>query len=492
MMAAAWAVVVWAAAAAAEPAPLVLALGSNTASGVDLPALQFADDDAAAAVELFGADPERTWLLTTLDADSQERFPQLAQRARPPTLQELLRATSEAAQRVTRLQAQGEHPVVVVWLVGHGAFGADGQPFVALQDGALTQQLLWRKVLAPLAHAHRVHVVLDACHAEAMVRSRALLQATSGVEVRRQFLEPGMLRADNVGYLAAAGAAQKTFEWQEMRAGVFSALVRAGLRGAANANADGCVTYDEVAAFVTASLQGIAIPEARPRVTARPPGVEHGAPLACSGWFAGNATLNADMGSMGQVHVEDARGVWLAGGRFETGHRVNLWLPTGHPLVLRADSGEWPLEPSGDGLVALGPHPLERASLPRGAVERAMREGLFSVSFGPGFLRGFQARPNLPDAAPQQGSVAAPSRHLAAWASAPFLSVALVAAGVTMASLAAAVFSLVEYASTDLQRPAQIAATHVLVSVAVMAAAALLALLTATVGGVLLALDFLW
>ena len=136
--------------------------------------LSYADDDAVAAAAMFGGDPANTWLLTVADAETSELHPAWAARARPPSRAQLLAAVAEVAHAATRQRQVGWQPVIVLWLVGHGT-AEQGVGAFALLDGLLTAAELRQQVLAPLSQAaHRVHVVVDTCHAAAMVRARAV------------------------------------------------------------------------------------------------------------------------------------------------------------------------------------------------------------------------------------------------------------------------------------------------------------------------------
>lgn len=448
---------------ASGQAPLVLAVGVNRAARTELPTLQYADDDAAAAAELFGAPPGRTWLLATLDADSQQRFAGLTSQARPGTLAQLRLAVSEVAAAVATERAAGALPVVLVWLVGHGAFGADGQPYVAMEDGELTAPMLTTQVLQPLADAHRVHVVLDACHAGAMVQWRAAVEKASVDEVLSQPFMQQVMPPGNAGLITAAAAHQKTFEWEEMRAGIFSALTRAGLRGAANANGDDCVTYDEVAAYVSAALKGIALPEARPRVVTRAPAVDNRAALSCQGWFVGASVFSGADSGLGSFQVRDDRGVWLTGGHFEPGHQPGLWLSDANGLALNNADGERALRLQADGTLAMAPEAVSEGARMRGAVDRAVREGLFRVPFGPAFLQGYTAaQPEAARATPtrerQPSQPASHARHWLLLGLPAMAGAAALGVGVALAGALLGTWALQQYVQTDLQRPAAFAA----------------------------------
>jgi hypothetical protein len=468
--------------------PFVLAVGANAPSLANLAPLSFADDDAAGAAALFGANPGRTWLLTELDADSQDRFAGLAALARPPTVVQLRGAVREMAARIGDAADRGEQPVVIAWLVGHGAFDGGGQPFLALQDGALSSTDLVKDVIAPMQRAHRVHVIIDACHAEALVQWRAQIHAVEPASVEKRFFGADLVPPGNVGFLVASGAGEKTFEWAEMRAGVFSALARAGLRGAANVNGDDRVTYDELTAYVLAALQGVPLPDARPRIAGRPPGVERTAPLSQADWFKGAAVFATDRHALGPVHVVDARGNWLAGGRFEAGHEARLWLPQEAGMVLTGADGEWALDVGQAQQLSLGQRFDESDTRARGPVERALKEGLFSIPFGPSYARGYEA-------ARAQSAVTMPPgairpvparRHLLRLASIPAWVVAAGWSGAAVMATGLAGFHTADFLLTDLQRPAALAARN-----AGLAALGAVVCLTLAAGAALLAMVLL-
>src|SRR4030095_4110219 len=116
----------------------------------------------------------------------------------------------------------------------------------------------------------RSHVILDSCNAFFVLNSRR----PGG----RHFVTPDdatrSLRANlpNVGVFVSTSAEAEVFEWSELQSGIFSHAVRSGLSGAADANADGEVTYDELAPFVTIATRKVKNPLFRPQVFARGPG----------------------------------------------------------------------------------------------------------------------------------------------------------------------------------------------------------------------------
>lgn len=473
--------------------PLVLAVGVNRPAARNLPPLKHADDDAAAAAELFLGGNGSAWLLTDMDTDTQERFPQAVAAARRPSLRELDRAVAEMGVEIQRRIGAGEQPVVLVWLVGHGDFDSGGQPFFAMEDGPLLRTDLDTRVIAPLAAAHRLHVLVDACHSEALVKWRARAEAADARAVDLQWNQ-GALPA-NTGVVVAARATQRTFEWTEMRSGIFSALVRSALRGAANADGDTAVGYQELAAYVQSALQGIPLPDARPTLRAQPPRMDAQAPLSTRAWFPNARTWASEAGALGAFQVETLRGNWMAGGHFEPRTSVELWLPGDGELVVSSREARWHLQPEGDQHLVMQPDGAP-STVARGVLEDAVKKGLFSSPYGPAFFRGYSAahqtfeppEPEQPRGSPRPLPV---RWHLAAWLAAGPLVLGAPAAVASLVGLAALsgfalqnALAVTEKTAFDSRQRALITAALLPVPVAVTGLALLLA-------GGLLALDLL-
>lgn len=373
---------------AASP-PYVIAVGVNTPEASSLFPLVYADDDAAEAASLFGATPGTTWLLTLPDRPTSELHPELLQRARPPTRGELRAVVREASAAMTRDRDGGGAPVAVVWLVGHGMElpGQDGA--FAMADGLLSAAELRQEVLAPLsASAHRVHLIIDACHAAAMVRARVVDRQVDPRKAGREFARLEQVAFANVGVLYASTADQKAYEWDKVRGGIFSTLVRSALRGLADANLDGHITYDEVAGFVSSALVAIPDPWARPHVASKPPAVDPGAFLSTRAWFAHVETLPVNTGDWGPFHVRNLHGRLAAAGNLERGFQPQLWLPAGMQWVVTWTQGEHAVGfEQGHAVI----QSVSGTAAERGSVQDALHAGLLQTAFGPNYLRGFRA-----------------------------------------------------------------------------------------------------
>lgn len=366
----------------------MLAVGVNAPGGSFAP-LRYADDDAVAAASFFSPRGENAWLLTLPDVETAQQSRQLLAHARPPTRQALQQAVKEITARVARDNGSGGAPVVVVWLVGHGGFQDDGGAFFALADDNLSPDGLLEDVLRPLASAHRVHLVIDACHAGALVRSRALVQSADSAEIERVWHARTPASLANVGIIAAASPGERAWEWDEIRGGVFSALVRSGMSGAADVDADDGVSYPELAAYLTAAVSAVPLPEARPQVYVEGPLVEPLAFMSKAAWLSDRRVLAQDLSALGMVRIDDGSGRFLTGGRFEGGFLSRLWLPN-VPLRLVTASSERPIVVEGDGL-EVGAEQSDTAAASRGRIDEALRAGLFATPYGPAYFAGFRA-----------------------------------------------------------------------------------------------------
>ena len=105
------------------PAMFALVVGSNISVDAKLPALHYADDDAARYFDLFRFAGMRTLLLTRLDESTRRLHPAAAAEARPPVREELARAAKTLAADVERARADGLETVLYV------VFGRRSQPY---------------------------------------------------------------------------------------------------------------------------------------------------------------------------------------------------------------------------------------------------------------------------------------------------------------------------------------------------------------------------
>jgi hypothetical protein len=364
--------------------------------------LRFADDDAIAFYAFVGPTVERGHLLTAIDVDSQRRLGGSVPAAVPPTLVELRKAVADIAAALDGDKQAGVPTYVYFYYSGHGSAAPGQEPALTLMDGALTQSVLYDEVLAKLP-ATRIHVFVDACHAEAVVRPRdldATSVETSDDDRKRYVLDRTLARFPNAGAIMAATQSAEAHEWENYLGGIFTHELLSGLRGGADVDGDGRIEYSELAAFLAAANGSVRDPRARlETVTHAPIADARAAIVDLRGWPA-SALLESRATLAAPVYVEDDRGDRLLDLRPERNHAFRLVLPAGRALYIHAGERE----------AEVRPRPGERMTLEkleffpaspggaRGALEAALHSGLFATSFGPSYYRGFID--SSPDLAP--------------------------------------------------------------------------------------------
>jgi hypothetical protein len=385
--------------ARAETALFSLAIGYNgapaDADAASVRSLRYADDDAAAFHQLARGLARRSYLLAILDADTQSRFPGLAEEAGPPSLAGIERAVEALNQQLAAASRAGLEPVVLVFYSGHGRRREDGPASLTLLDGELTQQVLYDRILGALK-ARYVHLLVDACHAEAVVHPRDVQAAVVDArpaDVASYLSEKTLARFPHVGAIVASTSNAQAHEWDAYQRGVFTHEVLSGLRGAADVDGNGQIEYSELAAFLAAANRSVLDPRARLETVVRPPPLNPRAPLADLRALPGMSRLRGEPAPLGALTIEDARGARLLDLRAEPGFAVNLVLPADQTLFVRSRDreAEVRLRPGqSQALDRLAFHPT--GVRPRDALDSSLRRGLFATGFGPAYYRGFVDR----------------------------------------------------------------------------------------------------
>ena len=382
-----------------EPASLVLIVASNRGAQRGRPPLQYADDDGAKYFEVFStiAGEENTVLLTDLDRDTARLFARLVDRVRSPTRAQLDHAAARLARKAAEAARLGRAVRFYFVFAGHGDVD-QGRGFLDLPDGPFTADDL--QALLRLVGATEAHVILDSCNSFFVVNPRK----PGGVRFATPRDAAEMLgrRLPNVGVFLSTSAHAEVYEWSELQSGVFSHAVRSGLMGAADANGDGRVSYEELAGFVETAAADIKNPLYRPMVYARGPnGEDARAILAFRG--GPRTVLTVDDAPAVRLAARDVDGLrWLDAYK-EPGGRLELWFP---PRVarrleidrLKTDEGErdqvdasFRLDPPGDA-------PARLSGLAAASSTVAMRgpgdifQALFARPFGPTALAAYLAR----------------------------------------------------------------------------------------------------
>ena len=270
----------------------------------------------------------------------------------------------------------------MIFYSGHGDVD-HGEGFVVLEDRRLTRTMLYA-LLARSPAAHN-HVFIDAC--------KSYFLAFDGDRGPGGGREPyaGAFAGEavpaalaNTGFVLSTSSGRDSHEWERLQAGILSYEVRSALRGAADTDSDGRVTYAELGAFLTNANQR------NRRERAVPPGV-HGSPPGKDlhqevlRWGTpGQAALRVDAAGIGHFYVETTRGVRLLDAHPAAKQALLLHVPAERPLFVRRsdESAEQVVvEHVAPPIAALAPSRPEIAR--RGALHLAF-EQLFVAAFDRG------------------------------------------------------------------------------------------------------------
>jgi hypothetical protein len=383
-------------AAASEPAArtYVIAIGYNgVPAGREegLLPLRFADDDAISFFEFLSGGAARAHLLTVVDADTQRRLGDAMPAVQPPSVAGLRAAVADVRRAIDADARAGAKTTVYLYYSGHGAVSERGESSLTLLDGSMTREMLYDEVLAALP-ADQVHLFVDACHAEGVVRPRdvqAQVASLTNDDLTHYELTT-LERFPNVGAVLASARNAQAHEWDVYQGGVFTHELLSGLRGAADVNGDWRIEYSELAAFLSAANREVRDPRARVDAVTRPPAGNPRAAIVELGSWSGVAVLEAPSARLNAFYVEDDRGERLADVRAESGHPVRVALPVGRTLYVRSAPGEVVVRPAPGQRIALEAAAFRAVSMQaRGALAASLERGLFATPYGPSYYRGF-------------------------------------------------------------------------------------------------------
>ncbi len=365
-----------------------IVVGNNAPpkSAPQLSTLRYADDDAVRFHQLFSGFAH-TSLLAVLDAQTQRRYPQLAQRAELPTLKALERVLGRYRQRMEADLRAGDQPVLYFAFSGHGALDQQGEAFLSFLDGPLDQASLHARVLSQ--PARYTHLLIDACRAGSVVglRGETKVVTVDPTVAARAFAHRPL--PPHVGALVATTERQEAHEWARFEAGVFTHELLSGLLGAADVNGDLKVEYSELQAFIASANRDISDPRAHPQVLARAPSRNVHASLIELQRLSGAAVLKGDPGSLGRFYIELESGQRYLDAHLARGTRTWLALPAGVRAFLRTKRGEAQLK-AGAGARSLSElrlRPPQRAA--RGSIDESLSAGLFRLAYGRSYYQGF-------------------------------------------------------------------------------------------------------
>ncbi len=381
-----------------QPHTYVIALGYNglpVDSTVALDPLRFADDDAIAFASFASEGASQTHLLTVVDADTQRRLGTTIPPAEPPTKAGLLAAVADVHRALEADARAGIESTVYLYYSGHGTDEIGRVPALALLDADLTRELLYDEVLAALPATH-VHLFVDACHAEGVVRPRdaqAQVVPTGPSDIAESAAMSTLARFPSVGAIVGATRGAQTHEWADYSGGVFTHELLSGLRGGADVDGNGRIEYSEIAAFLSAANGSVADPRARLEPVIHPPVANPRAPIIDLRVRASDAVIEGPAGQHGLFSIENEHGDQIVDLRAEAGYRTRLVVPSSTTLYIRSERGEASLRLSPGDRVEVASLAFHVArSAERGSLDSALRHGLFATPYGRSYYQGFLDR----------------------------------------------------------------------------------------------------
>lgn len=345
-----------------------LVIGQNIGEE-DVGTLRYADDDALSTHRLLVEAGVTSVLLADFDEETRAESDGAEPSGRP-SRKAVLAAFDHLREKMKRARRRGKTVEFLLFYSGHGDVWR-GEGYVVLEGGRLFRSELYARLLAR-SPADRNHVIIDACKSYFMVFEKGAGGHREPYTEHFAFRpEDGLL--ERTGFVLSTSSDRDSHEWGRLGAGVFSHQVRSALRGAADADQDGRVTYAELGAFLAAASEGIANPRLRPDFVVRPPG---GRPADLEreilGWPKTQDRLLVDIPDLGHVFLEDADGRRIVD--LNPGEDVALVLPPQRPLFLIRVSGDGEYRIASAGSAVLSAlKELLRLQHPKGAVHLALR-----------------------------------------------------------------------------------------------------------------------
>ncbi|HEY5957422.1 MAG TPA: caspase family protein, partial [Polyangiaceae bacterium] len=361
---------------AAGTVRFAIVIGNNRPDETNVSSLRYADDDAVATHRLFLQAGVQSVLLVTLDEDSQRLYQDIGPHM-VPGVRQLQAAFVSISNAIRQANEAGKNTELILFFSGHGEVSR-GEGYLVLQDGRLTRT----KLYSLLAHspATRNHVFIDACKSFYLAFDKgpsAGERSAAPVGFAVSTL-PGEL--SNTGFVTSTTSDRDSHEWERYQAGIMSHELRSALRGAADVNGDGSVSYRELAAFLSTANRGILNAKYRPDFMVQPPGRDFGSEVLS--WRLDPAVVTLQGAAIGHVYIETSLGERILDAHPASGQALTLHVPHERPIFIRRsdESGE---------LVVDDLRPVQVATLDarppevgrRGALHLAF-EQLFASPFG--------------------------------------------------------------------------------------------------------------
>lgn len=364
-----------------------IVIGSNSTGDPAVQPLRYADDDAVQNATLLGQLGAQVVLLVDLDRQTRALYPELE--ASPPTIAAVQAAMATLNRLMDEARARGKTPVLYFVYSGHGDV-QHNQGLIHLDDGSLQRDQFLTLMASSRAAIN--HVIVDACKSYFFIFER-------GAGSERRPLRGGLVRETkglpaNTGVLLSTSAAVDSHEWEAYQGGIFSHQVRSALRGAADVDGDGRVTYEETAAFVWTANSAIPNQRYRPIFFARAPSKRYssGALIADLRDATGDHLIIGP-GIDRRMYVENSRGLRLLDAHPGQGQRVDLLIPELRPMFVREpDTGMEAEVPKGSRII-LSELTLHASTAQARGAEHVAFSLLFAHPFDAAAVASYRVRP---------------------------------------------------------------------------------------------------
>jgi hypothetical protein len=303
-------------------------------------------------------------------------------------LDAVLIAFKRISRKINAAREHGRRTEFIFYYSGHGDV-ADGEGFIVLENRRFTRTNLLEKIVAQ-SPAHANHVIIDACKSYYMIFNKG----PGGV--RRPFnnifdVSVAGRNLDRTGFVLSASSHEDSHEWERFQAGVFSYEVRSALRGAADADQDGRITYGELGAFVTTANKGILNPKLRPNFMVSPPGrIPKNLGQSLLKWNSTTGGLMVDTKTSAHFYVETPSGIRIADFHPADAQQLILYLPRSRPLFVRRANNKEEGVLNTDKMVRLSTLPLQPSTIIRKGALNVAFESLFFAPFGAGTVTAYK------------------------------------------------------------------------------------------------------
>jgi len=404
-----------------------LVIGNNRPESSSAGVLRFADDDAVATHRLLSDAHVQSLLFVDPDEATRALHPKLSI-AGAPRWPEIERGFATLVARMKDAEAAGARSEFLLFYSGHGDV-ENGEGYVVLEGQRLTRSLLF--TLLSRSPATHNHVFVDACKSYFLVFDRG--PGGRRTPYAGSWAERVPAQLGNTGFVLSTSSDRASHEWERYQGGILSHELRSALRGAADADLDGGISYAELGAFLVTANRAIQNPRFKPDFMVRAP--NHDLDQKILSYPSSVGTLRFSSGNWGHFYVENALGERLLDAHPARGQALRLLVPAERPLFVRQNDELAEYQVLAEGSVEVAELSTTTPEIAqRGALSLAF-QWTFSTPFGEPEVHAFRSSAAIErDEAPARAKRSATRRTVATVAGVS----ALVAggAGLTLSALA--------------------------------------------------------